>query len=63
MNNGAKIRGLISQIDKKLNERETYNFYGIINYIVIGMEAKYNLQEEEIIKQLEMILKGLEYYD
>jgi len=63
MNNGAKIRELISKIDKKLNERETYNFYGIINYIVIGMEEKYNLQEEEIIKQLEMILKGLEYYD
>lgn len=60
MNDSAKIRYLIKEIDKKLNERECYDFYGILNYIVIKMEEKYNLQEEEIIKQLELILKSCE---
>lgn len=60
MDNGTKIRKLISDIDKKLNEREIYSFYGIINYVVIKMEQKYNLTEEGIIKQLENILESLE---
>ena len=60
MNDSAKIRYIIKEIDKKLNERECYDFYGILNYIVIKMEEKYNLQEEEIIKQLELILKSCE---
>lgn len=59
MENSVKIRKLISDIDKKLQERESYNFYGILNYIIIKMEDKYNLQDYDVISQLELILISL----
>lgn len=56
MDNGTKIRGLMLDIEKKIGIENTYR---ILTQIVISMESKYNLQEEEIIQQLELILKAL----
>ena len=56
MNNGTKIRGLMLDIEKKIGIENTYR---ILTQIVISMESKYNLQEEETIQQLELILKAL----
>ena len=57
MDNGTKIRGLMLDIEKKIGIENTYR---ILTQIVIYMESKYNLQEEEIIQQLELILGALE---
>ena len=59
MNNSIKIRKLMQEISKELGEEKTYQ---IITRIVISMETFYNLQDEEIIKQLEMILQSLKRY-
>lgn len=56
MDNGTKIRGLMLDIEKKIGIENTYR---ILTQIVISMESKYNLQEEEIIQQLELILGAL----
>lgn len=61
MDNGTKIRKLIADINDELNKRELYNFYGILNYIVIKNEAMYGYSEEDIIKQLELLLEALKY--
>lgn len=58
-NNSVKIRGLMLEIGKILDKKFlSKNTYYILTDIVIKMEEKYNLQEEEIIKQLELILKS-----
>ena len=58
-NNSVKIRGLLQEIGKILDKKFlSRNTYYILTDIVIKMEEKYNLQEEEIIKQLELILKS-----
>jgi hypothetical protein len=58
-NNSVKIRGLMLEIGKILDKKFlSRNTYYILTDIVIKMEEKYNLQEEEIIKQLELILKS-----
>jgi len=57
MNNGVKIRGLMLEIEKKLGIENTYR---VLTQIIISMEDKYNLQEEELIQQLELILNSLE---
>lgn len=60
-NNSVKIRGLMLEIGKILDKKFlSRNTYYILTDIVIKMEEKYNLQEEEIIKQLELILKSYE---
>lgn len=57
--NSVKIRGLMLEIGKILDKKFlSRNTYYILTDIVIKMEEKYNLQEEEIIKQLELILKS-----
>lgn len=53
MTNSVKIRKLMLDIQEKLGIENTYK---ILTQIVISMEEKYNLQEEELIKQLELIL-------
>lgn len=58
-NNGAIIRGLMQDISKKIEERERKSAYSILNDIIISMKTKYNLQDDEIIKQLELIFKSL----
>jgi len=57
-NNSVKIRGLLQEISKEIEKREKNSVYSILTDIVIKTEEKYNLQEEEIIKQLELILKS-----
>lgn len=56
MNNSVKIRKLMQDIEREVKIDNTYK---ILTRLVISMETKYNLQEEEIIKQLEMILKSI----
>ena len=56
MDNGTKIRGLMLDIEKKIGIENTYR---VLTQIIISMEDKYNLQEEELIQQLELILKAL----
>lgn len=60
INDSAEIRKIIDKIDDKLNEHESYSFFGILNYVIYKMEKRYNLQEKEIVKQLELILDSLE---
>lgn len=57
MDNGVLIRKLMQDIEKRIGIENTYR---ILTQIVISMEIKYNLQEEEIIQQLEMILRSVE---
>lgn len=52
-----KIRKLMQEIEWYLDNRRKTSAYDILTDIVINMEEKYNLQEEEIEKQLELILK------
>ena len=56
MNNGVKIRGLMLDIEKELGIENTYR---VLTQIICSMEYFYNLQEEELIQQLEMILKSV----
>lgn len=56
MYNSVKIRKLMQDIQKKL---EIDNTYRVLTQLVISMEEKYNLQEEEIIEQLELLLKSV----
>ena len=53
-----KIRGLLQEISKEIEKRQKDSVYSILTDIVIKMEEKYNLQEEEVEKQLELILKS-----
>lgn len=62
MDNSTKIRWLLQDIDRELRRTDNDNFYDILTRIVISMETKYNLQDEEIIKQLELILESLKRY-
>lgn len=59
MNNSVKIRGLLQEISKIEESYKRHNLYEYLTDIVIKMEEKYNLQEEELIQQLELILKSL----
>ena len=62
MDNSTKIRWLLQDIDRELRRTDNDNFYDILTRIVISMETKYNLHDEEIIKQLELILESLKRY-
>lgn len=59
MNNSVYIRKIMQDIGKILDEKEYTKSYYLLNNIIIKMEDKYNLQEEKIIKQLELILKAI----
>lgn len=56
--NNTKIRRLLQEISTIIDNKGRIGTYEILTDIVIKMEEKYNLQEEEIIKQLELILKS-----
>lgn len=56
MNNSVYIRKLMQDI---ANEVKIGSTYQVLNKLVISMELKYDLQEEEIIKQLEFILNSV----
>ena len=56
--NSVKIRGLLQEISNILESKKRHSIYEVLTDIIINMEEKYNLQEEEIIKQLELILKS-----
>lgn len=58
--NNAKIRRLLQEISAIIDNKAKISSYEILTDIVIKMEEKYNLQDEEIIKQLELILKSEE---
>lgn len=59
MNNGCYIRGLLQEIGKKVETNDFKSLYQVFTYIICKMEEKYNLQEEEMIKQLELILESI----
>lgn len=56
-----RIRELLQAISNEYDIRfsTSNNIYQVLTNIVIFMESKYNLQEEEIEKQLELILKAI----
>lgn len=56
-----EIRRLLQEIEKRYNlkYKESENVYQILTNIVILLEAKYNLQDDEIEKQLSLILKAI----
>lgn len=56
--NGTIIRGLLQDISTILENRNRTTAYEMLTDIVINMETTYNLQDEELIKQLELILKS-----
>ena len=56
--NSVKIRRLLQEISNILESKKRHSIYEVLTDIIINMEEKYNLQEEEIIKQLELILKS-----
>ena len=56
--NGTIIRGLLQDISTILENRKRNTAYAILTDIVVNMETTYNLQDEELIKQLELILKS-----
>lgn len=58
MENSVKIRKLLQDISKILEAEKRHSIYEILTSIIIDMEDKYNLQDDEIIKQLELILKS-----
>lgn len=63
MDNSVKIRKLMQDIEKEIEKQEkysTFRLYNLLTKIVICMETKYNLKEEEIINQLELILKSVD---
>lgn len=59
MDNSVYIRKLMQEIGEILDKNDYKKSYYLLTNIIIKMEEKYNLQEEEIIKQLELILKAL----
>lgn len=56
--NNTKIRRLLQEISTIIDNKGKKGTYGILTDIVIKMAEKYNLQEEEIIKQLDLVLKS-----
>lgn len=56
--NSVKIRRLLQEISNILESKKRHSIYEVLTDIIINMEEKYNLQEEEIIKELELILKS-----
>ena len=56
-----EIRKLLQEIEKQYNlkYKVNENVYQILTNIVILLEAKYNLQDDEIEKQLSLILKAI----
>ena len=61
MENSVKIRGLLQDITKALDGKVSIT-YQTLTRIIISMETYYNLQDEEVIKQLELILKAIKRY-
>lgn len=55
----SEIRKIMQEIGDILDKKDFHNNYEIITYIIIKMEEKYNLQEEELYKQLELIFKAI----
>lgn len=54
----AKIRKLLHDISELIEKENRHSIYEILTSIVINMESRYNLQDDEIITQLELILKA-----
>lgn len=59
MTDYSKTRRLLLDIDKIMEKKGFANVYYILTTIVNDMAIKYNLQEEEIQKQLNLIIKAI----
>ena len=58
MENSVKIRKLLQDITKTLDGKVSIT-YQTLTKIITSMETYYNLQDDEVIKQLELILKAV----
>ncbi len=56
----AKTRKLLQELSNILEKRSDESIYSMLSNIINNMAMKYNLEEEEIHKQLELIIKSLE---
>ncbi len=60
MEGTTKTRKLLQELSNILEKRNDKSIYSMLSNIINNMAMKYNLKEEEIHKQLEMIIKSLE---